>query len=105
MNCKPGELAVIVSGIHKQLIGRIVTCVSTCPEMLHTGFVHWNTEPELFIPGFRLSVAIADVTLRPIRPGGITDEEVRELYAPKAKESTLIALPVLDMDQLARQRA
>lgn len=88
MNCKQGELAVIVSGIHKQLIGRFVTCVSICHELDHTGFVHWNTEPALFIPGFRLPIGVGDITLRPIRPGDITDSEVRDLYAPSDEHMT-----------------
>lgn len=33
-------------------------------------------------------VLLSDAWLRPIRPDGITDEEVRDLYAPNRDEVT-----------------
>ena len=87
MNCKPGDLAVVVHdrwGVHD---GRIVLCVSRNVELeSRTGLPHWNVEPELRDPNGRGCIP-SDSSLRPIRPGDISDEEVRDLYAPNVKET------------------
>jgi hypothetical protein len=42
---------------------------------------------QIALPGDRVVIeAIADTLLDPWKDDGITDAEVRELYAPKAKE-------------------
>jgi hypothetical protein len=86
VNCKPNELAVIVGGDNKRelaLIGRVVRLTRLDPD--------WH-EPSWFYSGARIwshgceLISITDRHLRPIRPGDISDEEVRDLYAPKFPE-------------------
>lgn len=103
MNCKPGDIAVFVTPENG---GRMVLVIGPS---LHTDYVNamrpgigacWSCEalsdvhvwlngesdrPEIFKPGDNLP-AVPDRHLRPIRPGDITDAEVRELYAPKQPE-------------------
>jgi hypothetical protein len=82
MNCKPGDLAVFVKSSAGNE-GRLVTClrfIGRVPD--YRGSDYWETDtpvPSWF--GDMASIA-RDSQLRPIRPGGVTDEEVRDLYAP-----------------------
>jgi hypothetical protein len=82
MNCKPGDLAVMVKS-EAGNEGRIVRCLS----LTHASYRKfgsgpaWFTEPMLKNEDGK-SLPTLDVCLRPIRPGDISDEEVRDLYAP-----------------------
>jgi hypothetical protein len=83
MNCKPGDLAVVVStlgwpGLEKAL-GCVVQVIRSS-EMRHPFGTMWDVE-------HRDIRRAADACLRPIRPGDISDEEVRALYAPKVPEA------------------
>lgn len=83
MNCKPGDLAVVVSTLGFPLcaraLGWVVRVVRLSDERLPFGPM-WEVEhPE--------AVSIADACLRPIGPGDISDEEVRNLYLPKLPEA------------------
>lgn len=89
MNCKPGDLAEVVScGGHPDLsfmlgaIRRVKRC-----EMAWYGPA-WTYEGEHFEARGMIFVLLSDAWLRPIRPDGITDEEVRDLYAPNRDEVT-----------------
>ena len=106
MNCKPGDLAYVVSDPQSPNYGLVVTVlrpagqaeviaalraigINATPEP--GPIAAWFVEPPLsakcFITGKSVELPYAlDKHLRPIRPGGITDEEVRELYSPKLPE-------------------
>lgn len=71
MNCKPGDLAVVIKGSYcPQFIGHIVkvTTLEPVPWKGHW----WRTDPEKRHGPFL--VLFADDTLRPIRPPGLEDE-------------------------------
>jgi hypothetical protein len=101
VNCKPGDLAVIVA--HSPNYGRFVSVVRRYAGediegqdyYMKPGVVYWVVEANgapLFVRqdfGPALWCAqhvVRDERLRPIRPGDISDEEVRDLYAPKVPE-------------------
>lgn len=91
MNCKPGDLAVVVGGVAS--LGKVLTCLrlATQAELEALWFQDdvpvWIVDRTLeTLSGRRLSLA-PDCMLRPIRPGDITDEEVCDLYAPKLPET------------------
>lgn len=75
MNCKQGDLAIIVSGwAFRKYFGHVVQCVAT-------DGLFWAIERSLDgHPNYWM--VIPDSCLRPIRPGDVTDEEVRDLFAP-----------------------
>jgi len=84
MNCKPGDLAVLVMGSEQ---GSILKCLER-----YDG--PWAQAK--FMPGWRVEWQrprpdlwnmVADFALRPLRPGDISDEEVRDLYLPKVPEA------------------
>jgi hypothetical protein len=84
MNCKPGDLAFYV-GRADNLRGFIFRCVERAP---FGGEAAWVTEPPPPPgPGYVACGLVLDESLRAIRPGDISDEEVRDLYAPKQTES------------------
>lgn len=97
MNCKPGDLAIVIkSGVGNE--GRIVKCLrlATDADRVNEGFIGgfgiplWVVDKPLkcITGGRRHRARLAwDAQLRPIRPGDITDEEVRDLYAPKQPEA------------------
>ena len=74
MNCKPGDLAIIVAAAsQKQHIGKIVKCLS-----VYDGDA-WNTDPELKGVSGRCC-AWYDAHLRPIRDTPGEDETLQ--WAP-----------------------
>lgn len=88
MNCKPGDLAIVVApgptGANDN-IGIIVEVVKPCPTG-RTGFWWVISQGRLGINKMDMAVrsgAIHDSRLRPIRPGDLEDETptVRELEA------------------------
>lgn len=91
MNCKPGDIAIIVSCESqdgKKDIGRLVSVLAPWGDG-----VSWKIEP-CDGKGFQvgpLNLKTAgdyDWNLRPITPppGTVTDSEVLELYSPKQRE-------------------
>lgn len=85
MNCRPGDLAVIVgAGSHEwaadQVIGRFIT---VCETALVDGVLHWKIEPPIKLKPPRrwwhirdrtmLAVSVCDSLVRPIRPGPQSD--------------------------------
>jgi hypothetical protein len=87
MNCKPGDLAVVVRAgpLTQDFLGRLVTVKRPGPDLFVDGIVYasWEYEPEL-----RNSVgvvqAIEDACLRPIRDPGddARDQTLNWLPAP-----------------------
>ena len=79
MNCKPGDLAVVVGGERVENIGKVVTVLRP-----YEGRKDCYRLPADWVIEFHGRECVAaDCFLRPIRPDGITDEEVRDLYLPK----------------------
>lgn len=79
MNCKQGDLAMIVRVKNptpkaQQQLGKIVRCVELVEKQ---GLVGWRFEPEL--PPFTWTL---DSNLKPIRPDGLRGEKDRRTNAP-----------------------
>jgi hypothetical protein len=101
MNCKPGDLAVIVGSSHPANDGLLVEVLKRWvgPGNFQ-GYRFAGDEPAwvcrsvgrpMITPKWGKEIQfyerpVADAILRPIRPGDVTDEEVRDLYAPKIPE-------------------
>lgn len=85
MNCKPGDLAVVVrSATNPENIGRIVRCVDMTRRRLAGSWEEcecWIVEPDITVYG-----AIADRCLRPIRPTDGEDETLT--WAGKPEQVT-----------------
>lgn len=83
MNCKPGDLAVIVRApFDKEHLGKIVKCIGFSSNYES----HWITEPKLpRIGGGWLSWA--DKNLRPIRDPG--EDAIDETIARIGKPATI----------------
>jgi hypothetical protein len=91
MRCKPGDLAIFVRSECGNE-GRIVRCVHLLPPQraAEEGWVTdcvWVTDSPVMDTDGELTCRAMDEYLRPIRPGSISDEEVRDLYAPKVPEA------------------
>lgn len=103
MNCKPGDLAMVVGAVcwvENRTTGRraplphLGTVVRVASPVAGTsGQAWWLDEPvhykTVFANGSSFACEVASVPdriLRPIRPHGVTDDEVRELYAPTMPE-------------------
>jgi hypothetical protein len=98
MNCKPGDLAITVdmsgSRVGLSNSGRIVEVLRFVGRYRYAGGnVGMNTWAVKLLGGsmrasngreYRGEVFIDDKNLRPIRPGDIPEEEVRELYSPSS---------------------
>lgn len=88
MNCKPGDLAFTVNAPQEN--GFIVEVGAAAGVHERLGLLYWITSkgsPFHLTPDvLRHTVLWPDTMLRPIRPGDVTDDEVRELYAPKLPE-------------------
>lgn len=72
MNCRKGDLAIILHSTPPEHIGKIVTCL----EWLEWAPGMWVWEIDLKLPGV-LHVVIQDHQLRPLRDGGLDEEEPR----------------------------
>lgn len=102
MNCRPGDLAFIVGAEAYLGINDKIVRLSRKPAEYIGSHAFWILERP-----FRITVAVnvkdargstlaagqdslvnrvADANLRPIRGGELTDDEVRELYAPSRDE-------------------
>lgn len=98
MNCKPGDLAFVVREDKgcEQNIGLIVKVLDrelcdgdewrvVCE---YSQMVAYWAHTNKATPGrVGEEIWIPDSYLRPIRPGDISDEEVRDLYLPKVPEA------------------
>lgn len=87
MNCKPGDLAVIVGHDDESdtcTLGLLIRVTKLDPDWWEPVW-EYEGRPLTDDEGARL-LAISDRYLRPIRPGDVSDEEVRHLYAPKLPE-------------------
>lgn len=96
MNCKPGDLAIQVYSLGRNE-GKLYTVLEWRGHYVFLGGSSradcWKVRCEQRTVG-SMGIAteaggtrfIPDSWLRPIRPDGITDEEVSELYAPKQPE-------------------
>jgi hypothetical protein len=84
MNCKPGDLAVIVKvgPLAKGLLGRFVTVLRPHKDSLG---VYWDYEPLLQTVDGYVVAAVEDECLRPIRDPGedAVDEMVQKLGKPQ----------------------
>lgn len=81
MNCKPGDLAmVVIPGPH---VGKVIRVLSIDPNPSPTGRPLWLYEGNLVDPTGVRYESIWDHILHPIRPGDLEDETptVRELEA------------------------
>lgn len=89
MNCKPGDLAIVVATANAQqreYIGKIVTCVKVVNTI--DGPVGWRTAPFLVNQFTKNSIAWVDHHLRPIRDPGddATDETLQWLPTPSREK-------------------
>ena len=74
MNCKPGDLAIVVKADgYSQFLGRILVVVEPCQWEKN----HWRTEPVLTDPVDDVSLVWHDSELRPIRDQPGEDEMIR----------------------------
>jgi hypothetical protein len=81
MNCKPGDLAMVVRSVMGN-DGRIVQCLRLAGGIACAGYPVWEIDTELLgILGYKDNF-IADNQLRPITPpaGTVSDAEVTELF-------------------------
>lgn len=86
MNCKPGDVAIVVRSKagHE---GKVVTCIRFVGNASgYKGDDYWLVDRALPSIYGDTTPVLRDSCLRPIRPGDISDEEVRDLYAPKVPE-------------------
>lgn len=87
MNCKPGDLAIVIdSGAYPETLGMIIRVTKVCP--IHKDC--WETDPPYFVAGYRLPAAFNDCCLRPIRDPG-----------EDATDETLLWLPVPSVEAVA----
>lgn len=87
MNCKPGDLAVVVRSYAGQE-GKIVTCIEYVGRVVFdNGASHpdcWKVDPPLYVAKDRRKAHIvADSCLRPIRGNDGEDEMLRIVGKPQ----------------------
>jgi hypothetical protein len=81
MNCKPGNLAVIVrASMEPELLGRIVTVTTISPWFV---IPHWRTDPPLRMRGGDGYWVVPDYCLRPLRDNDGEDEILRIAGKPQ----------------------
>lgn len=96
MNCKQGDVAIIVACHVRENVGKVVTCLRLAPGYYttHRGIVHmpyaWEIDQAVKTVVGVDSAFIDDACLKPIRPDelGLTEENVRELYQPSPIKET-----------------
>lgn len=89
MNCRPGDLAVIVrstAGNEGRIVG-VVRWIGRVPGWCHSDRWEIRADRPLIGTYGKEHWHAPDAYLRPIRPGDISDEEVRDLYLPKIPEA------------------
>lgn len=86
MNCKPGDMAIVVKGagpLTSCIVGKVVRVT----RMVFDGEPCWEYDgARLVVPRWGPLDVIEDDFLRPIRADGITAEEVRDLYQPASEK-------------------
>lgn len=84
MNCKPGEMAINVSGLCHKHRGEIYLVLRA-----YDGPWIWDAprEPSWWVEHRGGEYHCCDSHLRPIRPGDISEEEVRDLFSPVKEEA------------------
>lgn len=92
MNCKPGDLAIVIRSSRGVSVGKVVQCIRPL-----IGYVFqnlgsadaWLTEPMLKGGPYDQETPCPDAWLRPIRDPGddATDETLLWLPAPKQTEA------------------
>jgi hypothetical protein len=88
MNCKPGDLALIVSGIPIDNIGKIIKVISVSERWYGHAWTYEGSIYAAHFPGVRAD-AVADCCLRPIR-----DQPGNEDFVTKARKTLPRAKPV-----------
>jgi hypothetical protein len=101
MNCKPGDLAVIVAGRPRRNVGRIVRCVEVVVgETCSCGGAVWiidgDTVPVgslagLFSELLGIKPMVGDCCLKPIRDPG--DDAVDEVLQRVGAPARLVGMP------------
>lgn len=84
LNCKPGDLAVIVGGLYPEFFGHIVTITEACSVHANS----WETDPQKFFARCRQPMSFHDRTLRPIRDNPGQDETLTWLDVPSTDKVT-----------------
>jgi hypothetical protein len=85
MNCKPGDWAMYV-GPSLKYRGEVYTVLRPFEGMAVMLAGGGLAGPGWWVDHRGKEWHCLDSSLRPIRPGDISDEEVRELYSPKQPE-------------------
>jgi hypothetical protein len=79
MNCKPGELArIVTTPFFKEHLGKIVLIVRAGRRSFVDGSETWETDPILRSP-IGNEIIWCDRDLRPIRPGESTKESIEAM--------------------------
>lgn len=87
LNCKPGELCVIIGGSIPSLLGKIVKTVRLDPDFPQPDYLpSWELEEKIFDPMDGLQVSPCDRVMRPLRPRTGNDETLT--WAGKPEQVT-----------------
>lgn len=82
MNCKPGDMAMVVSGEPSINLGRVIRVTRIAPVSLLLGLVCWEYEGELIgLWGIPI-LSCADDCLRPLRDQDGPDESLSWVTVP-----------------------
>lgn len=81
MNCKPGDLAIVVRNLDGN-VGKLLHVERPFPKPGWWICTPLGTFHTADVGDTRGLICAADSALRPIRGDGVTDDEVTELYAP-----------------------
>jgi hypothetical protein len=88
MNCKPGDLALIVGADHPQNLGRIVQVVRAYPYMQNAWWVKHNGRPGVSLNGLVMEGWSFDHELRPIRDPGDDAADESHAWLPPVPTTT-----------------
>lgn len=120
MNCKPGDLAVVVSSDFPENIGLVVSVLSLSSECYEEDDIHWLVRScgrplkfEWFDDGrtgtndfgFDVEVDSPDSTLRPIRNPGedARDETLSWKQVPKTDDDLLLEEAIAEVEEKLRR--
>lgn len=86
MNCRPGDMAMVVESMFPRLLGRIIT-VHNLLLMGPKKIPCWSYTGNLSVPGYQVEFA-EDYCLRPIRdPGDDAVDEMVQLHGKPVEET------------------
>ena len=88
MNCKPGDLAIVVKSRLKEgeiHIGKIVTCVRMYDHE------SWEVKEHLFVRGWLSSAVFMDAHLRPIRDNPGNESFFKAAPQPQSRAAELLS--------------